>query len=233
MQTLELAQKYQMEEVLPEAAELKITTQAEYSQVNDFLVGYKKLRKKIVDYFEPIVSAAYKAHQQAKKLENQELLVIDNALKIIVPMLQTWRDKQETERLAEQAHQNSEIKRMAEKEKAELLAKAVELEAAGATIEAACALEAATQVKAPEYTLAITTEKTERTASGTTSWIPEWEVEVMDPMAVILAICGGLLPPDCIEVRDGRVKAWAKAYNLASGEYHGCRIKRTERPSVR
>jgi hypothetical protein len=123
---------------------------------------------------------------------------------------------------------------MAEKQQKELLESAAKLEASGDKEFANEVLQTATEIKAPVYTVTANTEKTERTASGTTSWIPEWNVvSVNDPMQVILAICGGLLPIDCIEVREGRIKAWAKSNNVASGEYHGCKIVKTERPAVR
>lgn len=232
-QFLDLSVRYQLEEALPPAVELKITNDDEYNQVGDYLVSYKKLLKKIEEHHAPLKKEAKKKHTEACDLETSEAALPKKAITLSTDLLKAWRAEQEAIRLAEQKKQNDEVKRLADEQQAALLAQAAQLEASGDKSGAAEVLQVATEVKTTEYTLTATTNKTERTASGTTSWIPAWEVEVLDVISVLQAIFRGELNVSVIEVKEARIAAWAKSKDLQTQTIHGCKITRTERPAVR
>lgn len=178
---------------------IAINDQDDFALANDYLKQNKAKQKAIADYFDPEIEAANKVHKGlcSKKKAMLEPLVANHAT--VTNACSVYLAEQERLRREEQARLDAIEKKKTEDAQAAILAEAGKEEKAGDLQGASDLIEQAADL-VPKEVQAPPVVTTYRTPAGTTSWVSDLEITVLDPDAVYAAAKAGQLPIDCVAV---------------------------------
>lgn len=223
----------QGDEIMAMAEGLKIKDEDTYKAANELLTRITHYAKNGESYCEPFKKAAYGPYATVldiiKKIKDSTI----KANKLLANELRRWRDEQEKKRQEEQRKADAERRKREEAERAKLNRKAEKELDKGNEEKADELLDAAEAAYVPPTVVESTTQKTETTDAGRVTYVKDWDVKVMSPMAVIKAIAAGELPESLVKVEITAVKKYARAMDLKRYNKNGLDIVRTERPQTR
>lgn len=143
------------------AREMTVTSDEDYAISGDFVNELKRKEKAAFAFFEPMRTAAYKAHQEVKARENEVIPPLVEARKVLGAERGRYRTQREAERRAGQERERIRLQKEADEralveaarleeigrvEKEARLAEAAKLEEAGRKDEAA-KMEAAARLE--------------------------------------------------------------------------------------
>jgi len=228
---LELKQEGQL--LVQKAEELKIENHESMLQANNFLIQVRQNRKKVKTFFKDMREAAHKAWKAICDKENSITRIFDSADKIITNKITAYRA--EERRKAAEAQRKAEEERLkrerAEQEK--LLKRAEKAEKKGDAEKAEMLLEQATIVQAPPVIVEPTVRKSESSELGMVTGKKDWSVKIIDPKLVIKAVANGLLPETILEIKETRIKQWARQMNIKNYKKDGLEIEQIESLAIR
>lgn len=98
-----------------EARSITISDRASYEKAGAFLIGLKALEKEINDTFDPVIKAAYEAHQASLRARDKHRAPIIEAEKIVKSKMGEFR-KNEEKRLRDEENRLRELARKKEEE---------------------------------------------------------------------------------------------------------------------
>lgn len=158
--------------VLADAQALTVTDAHTYALAGEKLRGLKGLSRKITDWFEPLVTAANRAHKELTTRRADTLRPIEDECRRIDRQMSAWKLEQDRLARAEAARLAREEQ---ERQKAIALEEAVTLEAQGMPAEAAAVVEQAIAAPAPFVPVAPAAPKVEGLSHRSV-----WKFEVVD-----------------------------------------------------
>ena len=208
-----------------------ITTPEEYEKMGQYLVDCKVMDKEVHKEHDTGIDLANKTHKHLTAMRKLKLDLIgklETAIKSKRLVYKTAQDKiaEEKQRKLEEA----EAKRVAD-EKAVILAAAEAAE----TPEEKEALEDQADEVVERVVVApvVVAEKTKVASGGSTRWVKDIEVVIQDEKEVCRAVCEGSVPISVVEIKVSKLKAYAKAVELAPGKYRGFTVSKKDREIMR
>ena len=217
--------------LLETAHSIKVTDEESYKVAGDFLKGVKDSQKKVKDFFSPLKDAAHKAHKAITSKESESLTPLKEADQMVRDTVGTYLDEQEKIRQEEQRKLDLAAKKQADKEKADLLKRAGNVKTESKREEL---LDKAEDVVEEIVHADHAVEKTTSFAGGGgITRKKDIKVEVIDAKALIAAIASGAVPTTVIEIKDNKLKAYAKAAGLKAKDIPGCIIKEVSGVAIR
>lgn len=211
------------------AQQIVVSDQTSMENANDFIIRLRSGQKGVVAFFADMKSTAHKAWKTICDKEKTITDIFKSADAIASKKIIAYRN--EERRKAQEAARKAEIEaaERRRKEEEKLLRQAVKAEEKGQTEKAEILAEQATQVHVPTAVVEPAVKKTEVSSMGTTTGIPDWDVTVLSPMAVIQAVAAGELPEYIVEVKTSAIKKYAKDQKIKNYNRNGLRIEATER----
>lgn len=194
------------QEVLPipeQAKMIVVKDQGSLRLANDFFLTIKALRKKISDTFDPIISKAYAAHQEAikqKKGIELPLIVAENYLNLQITDYKRGQDRLRAEE--EEKNRLEAIRIEAEKrqkEENERLAQATILEASGAHEEAESLINEAIEEKEKPIEPYIPPPATPKIELNGATMKMYYSAKVINLEKLIKAVAEGKAPVNSLE----------------------------------
>jgi hypothetical protein len=196
------------QEVLPisdQAKMIMVKDQASLQKANMFFLDIKALRKKIAEVFNPIISKAHAAHQEALKQKADAEAPLILAEKYLNGQVTDYKREQDRIRAEEEERNRLEAIRIEaerrQKEEDERLAKAAELEASGAKEEAEAVIQEAIEEKEKPIEPYIPPPSTPKVELNGATVKTYWHAEVTDLRALCKAIGDGSQPTAYVEAK--------------------------------
>jgi len=124
------------QDLTKQATSIVIKDQLQYGRANNFLRAVKDLQKEIHNTFDPIVSAAYKTHQEASSKRKLHLMPAVSAEIVVKNKMIMYDDKMKAKQREEQRKIDLKAEIEADKKRKELAARAEKWAAKGKTIKA-------------------------------------------------------------------------------------------------
>jgi hypothetical protein len=172
------------------------------AQASDMSLLAKQFKKRVKEKFAPAKTAADKAHTAICDLENETLRPADRVIKILDGKMDVYLQERERIRRAEQAVIDARTKQREDAERERLLKLAVKQAENGKTEKAEETLQRAEDVYIPPPILP-SVDKRVVTETGSTSSREDFDVFILDKMAVIRAIASGVILPGAVnELKD-------------------------------
>lgn len=194
-------------------ADVDVEDQPSYDEAAGFLKSIKAMRKKVGEYFDPIlksINASLKTARDKKKEAEAPLITIETVLK---DRLITYTRIQEKKEREAQARRDAEF---AAGEQERKLSEAIEAEKAGASLEKVNQVLAQPTI-APAPTVAPTLMK----ASGV-SMRDQWSAEIFDFQELVNAVAAGKASIEAIKPNEPFLNAEARGLK-AKLNYPGVR----------
>lgn len=226
--TNEIELKDQGEEMVDFASDLMVNSSYEMMAANDFLISIRQGKKSVTSFFKDMKANAHKAWRTICDKEKRLTDVFDKADVITSKKILAYRDVER--RKAAEAQRKAEQERLdrERREREKLLRQAERAEQKGDEEKADLLLDQATEVYAPPVIHESTVQKTEVSDMGTTTGVKDWEIERVNNWAIIQAIANGDLPRTIIEIKDSKIKQWARAMNIDNYNKNGLRVRKIE-----
>lgn len=203
---IEQETKKEITDVVAQAQGFVIKTQDDYDKMSVFLVGVKKLIKKVGEAFDPVVEAAHKSWKVAVAQRKEQLDPLEQAERIVKSRGVEFLVEQERIRAEEERKARAEAEAAERKRKAELEAQAQRHEANGNIAKAEERREMAEQVfVAPRPVVAGAIK-----AEGQ-SLKEVWSAEVVDLAALVKAVAEGRAPITLVMADQTALNKQAKA----------------------
>jgi len=219
--------KQEITDVVQQANGFVIKTQEDYDRVSAFLVGVKKLIKKVGEAFDPIVEANHKAWKTAVAQRKEQLDPLESAERIVKARGVEFLTEQERIRAEAERKAREEAEAAERKRRAELEAQAKRHEANGNLEKAEQRREMAEQVfVAPRPVVAGAIK-----AEGQ-SLKEVWSAEVVNLAALVKAVAEGRAPITLVMADQTALNKQAKATKDAF-PIPGVRFFSTKQMSVR
>ena len=124
------------QDLTKQATSIVIKDQLQYGRANNFLRAVKDLQKEIHNTFDPIVSAAYKTHQEASSKRKLHLMPAVSAEIVVKNKMIMYDDKMKAKQREEQRKIDLKAEIEADKKRKELAARAEKWAAKGKTAKA-------------------------------------------------------------------------------------------------
>jgi len=189
---------------IPDQAKAIIVKDAQsLIKANEFFLNIKALRKKIADTFDPIIKKANETHKEAinqKKVIEAPLVVAEQYLNTQVTAYKREQDRirrDEEERLRLEAIRIAADQR--QKDEDANLAKAAELEAAGAVEEAEALITETIEEKEKPLTVTVPPPETPKVKLEGATVVEYWHAEVTNFRELVKAVANGQADLDCLE----------------------------------
>ena len=147
------------QDLTKQATSIVIKDQLQYGRANNFLRAVKDLQKEIHNTFDPIVSAAYKTHQEASSKRKLHLMPAVSAEIVVKNKMIMYDDKMKAKQREEQRKIDLKAEIEADKKRKELAARAEKWAAKGKTIKAEELQEQAEEVEVVAPVIAPKVEK--------------------------------------------------------------------------
>ena len=135
------------QDLTKQATSIVIKDQLQYGRANNFLRAVKDLQKEIHNTFDPIVSAAYKTHQEASSKRKLHLMPAVSAEIVVKNKMIMYDDKMKAKQREEQRKIDLKAEIEADKKRKELAARAEKWAAKGKTAKAEELQEQAEEVE--------------------------------------------------------------------------------------
>ena len=217
--------------LLETAHSITVTNEESYKVAGDFLKGVKDSQKKVKDFFKPLKEATHQAHKAVTTRENEALCPLNEANQMVRDTVGTYLDEQEKIRQEKQRKLDEQAARDAETARKKLLKRADNVKTESKREEL---LDKAEDVVEEIVHADHAVEKTTSFAGGGgITRKKDIKVEVTDAKALIAAIASGAVPITVIEIKDNKLKAYAKAAGLKAKDIPGCIIKETSGVAIR
>lgn len=189
---------------IPEQARVITINDAEsYERAGGILVRVKALRDKIDQVFDPIISAAFKAHKEAKSQKTkveEPLVVAEGWLK---PQLARWKNEQEQKRREAEEAEREKARKVAEDAQ---INKAVKLEQSGN-------IAAAEKVINQPVRVPPVVKPSETPKIGGVSFRQNWKARIVDDSLIPRAY----MVPDMVKI-NAHVRSMKQASNIPGVE---------------
>lgn len=181
--------------------------------------------KSVKEKFAPAKEKAHQAHVEICALEKGIIDPADKIVKILDKKASNYLLEEDRKRREAQAKIDAETKRREDAERDRLLKLAVKQAENGKTEKAEETLQKAEEVFIPAPVLP-SIDKSVKTESGGTSSTKDFDVVVMDPLAVVKEIAAGRLPISAVKVLENVLKNWAKMNRVGDKlpQIPGCRV---------
>jgi hypothetical protein len=179
------------------ATALQVVDEETRAQASDMSLIAKAFKKMVKEKFAPAKKAADDAHTAICNLENETIAPANRVIKMLDGKANVYLLEQDRKRAAEQAIIDAETKRREDAERERLLKLAVKQAENGKTEKAEETLQKAEDVFIPAPVLPPVERRT-TTESGSTSSRKDFDVFIIDEMAVIRAIASGAILPGAI-----------------------------------
>jgi len=147
------------QDLTKQATSIVIKDQLQYGRANNFLRAVKDLQKEIHNTFDPIVSAAYKTHQEASSKRKEHLMPAVSAEIVVKNKMIMYDDKMEAIRREEQRKIDAKARVEEERKRKELAARAEKWAAKGKIAKAEELQEQAEEVEVVAPVVAVKIEK--------------------------------------------------------------------------
>jgi hypothetical protein len=207
------------------AVACKVTDVETYSAAGSLVKTIKEARKKIVEYFQPMKSAAQKAHKEVCTREKEHLSPLDEAEKLVRNTISIYLNEQERIRQEEERKVRLKAEDDARKEREKLARQAEKAAAKGKDEKAEALREQAEEVVATPVFVAPVVEKTTRTEGVTISQRKETVVEVTDIRKLLAYIAATEVAPiGAVEIKLPVLKRWVKDNQIKNGQSMGLSI---------
>jgi hypothetical protein len=199
--------------VLESNAMVAVDTKESYEFVSESIIEAKRLKNKIVTYFEKMKTPAFQAWKAICAKENEMLKPVDIFIKTKNAQVQVYLTEQERIRREEQRRLDEARRKAEEAERAKLEKKAERAEAAGKIEKAEELKQAAEEVYIPPA-IVETVEKTTRMDAGTVTAVKDVEVSIRDEKAVLKHILDGTLPMSVVSISIPKLKQAIKLHQI-------------------
>ena len=208
-----------------QATALQVTDESTRAIAADIRERARQFIKSVKEKFAPAKEKAHQAHVEICALEKGIIDPADRIVKILDKKSSDYLIELERIRREEQAKIDAEIKRKEDAEKERLLKLAVKQSENGNTAKAEETLQKAEEVFMPAPVLP-SVDKSIKTESGGTSSTKDFDVVVVNPLAVIQEIAAGRLPISAVKVLENVLKNWAKMNRVGDKLpiINGCRL---------
>ncbi len=190
-----------------EVADIVISTQEQYGIAAELLTKVKSRIKRINDWFDPLVKAAYATHKAIKDQLNETLAPAIEAEGIIKNHMQEYVIKEDRKRKEIQDKLNAE----AEKKRRELEEKARIAAESGNEAKAEKYEQKAQDVVQPILAPPVSSIKTD---SGTTYIVRDINVTVINPELILQQVFEGKIPITVVEISRPKLKSWVKTMGI-------------------
>lgn len=180
--------------VLAEAKALTVTDAHTYGLAAERVKGLKSLTKKVSDWFEPLVTAAHRAHKELTSRRGDTLKPIEAECARLTREMSAWKTKEDRKAREEAARLAREQQALEQRVQLEV---AATLEAQGMAAEAAAVVEQAIAMPAPVVPVAPTAPVVEGISYRTT-----WKHQVIDP---------ALVPREYLVIDESKIAAVVRA----------------------
>lgn len=228
---MELRQKG--EGLVRAAQDLQVTDQTSMGMANDFVIGTRTGKKNVANFFRDMRENAHKTWKAICNKEKSITDIFDQADAIASKKIVVYR--QEERRKAEEAQRKADQERLAreQKEREKLMRQAEKAEAKGNTEKADMLANQAAEVHAAPTVVEPAVKKTEVSNMGSITGIPDWDVTIINPKAIIRAVSEGVLPESILKIEESKIKNWARMHKIENYDQNGLRVQKTERLSAK
>jgi len=208
-----------------QAMALQVVDESSRAAAADIREKARQFIKSVKEKFAPAKEKAHQAHVEICALEKGIIDPADKIVKILDKKASDYLLKKDRERREAQAKIDAENKRREDAERDRLLKLAAKQEANGKAEKAEETLQKAEEVFMPAPLLP-SLDKSVKTESGGTSSTKDFDVVVVDALAVIQQIAAGRLPLSAATINANVLKNWAKMNRIGDKlpAIPGCRL---------
>lgn len=180
--------------VLADAKALTVTDVHTYGLAAERVKGLKSLQKKVTDWFEPLVTAAHRAHKELTSRRGETLRPIEAECARLTREMSTWKAEEDRKAREEAARLAREQQALEQRVQLEV---AAALEAQGLNAEAEAVVEQAITMPAPVVPVAPTAPKVEGVSYRST-----WKHQVVN---------AALVPREYLVIDEQKIAAVVRA----------------------
>jgi hypothetical protein len=227
MTEIELRQKG--EGLLHYANNILVVDQSSMNAANDFVISTRSGKKKVSDFFREIRENAHKTWKAICNKEKGITDIFDQADAIASKKIIIYREEERLKAAEAQKKADQERIVREQKERERLLKQAEKAKEKGNTEKAELLFEQAAEVHAAPTVVEPSVKKTEVSNMGRVTFPTDYDVTVINAIAIIRAVASGELPESILEIKESKIKNWARINKIENYNKNGLRVFKTER----
>jgi len=208
-----------------QAMALQVKDESSRLEAADIRERARQFIKSVKEKFAPAKEKAHQAHVEICALEKGIIDPADKIVKILDKKSSDYLLEEDRKRREAQAKIDAENRRREDAERERLLKLAVKQSENGNVAKAEETLQKAEEVSLISPVLP-SLDRSVKTESGGTSSMKDFDVTVVNPLAVIQEIAAGRLPVSAVNILPNVLKNWAKMNRVGDKlpVINGCRL---------